>query len=234
MVSPCECNELHILSPLILSTVVHVYSLTFVSRLRIHTFESITMSPSCFRMDGHVHWWCRALILFALSDVLVPLCNQFLKVVLGLLIFFFFHIWALWLRCNGSRVLRGQLEGDGCGGQGFPLRCVRWVSRCASFDWWVGEGGESVKHGWCSGAIEVLLDREGYLRHYIVCGWTRFLSYMFQGFSLVILLDQLWCMYLIHWFPSVVPFWVPFPFEEVLECLLSSIVLMVYYLLLDL
>ena len=27
MVSPCECNELHILSPLVLSTVVHACSL---------------------------------------------------------------------------------------------------------------------------------------------------------------------------------------------------------------
>ena len=40
--SPCECNKLHILSPLILSTVVHACSLTFISRLQNHTSESIT------------------------------------------------------------------------------------------------------------------------------------------------------------------------------------------------
>ena len=35
--SPCECNELRTLSPLVPSTVAHAYSLTFISRLRNHT-----------------------------------------------------------------------------------------------------------------------------------------------------------------------------------------------------
>jgi hypothetical protein len=33
----------------------------------------------------------------------------------------------------------------------------------------------------------------------------------------MIILEEIWGMNLHDWFPSVVAFWVPFPFDEVLE-----------------
>ena len=40
--APVNVTELHILSPLVLSTVAHMYSLTFISQLQNHTHSSIT------------------------------------------------------------------------------------------------------------------------------------------------------------------------------------------------
>jgi hypothetical protein len=41
--------------------------------------------------------------------------------------------------------------------------------------------------------------------------------YAFKVMALVILFQEVGCVQLIFWFPCVICFWIPFPFEEILE-----------------
>ena len=49
----------------------------------------------------------------------------------------------------------------------------------------------------------------------------------FQGRASMVEFDQFWSMYLISWFPCIVTFRVPLPFDEVLKLSSSSIILVI-------
>ena|SRR5258707_9240050 len=47
--------------------------------------------------------------------------------------------------------------------------------------------------------------------------WTFLLPFIVEGMLSAIGFNELWGVDLISWFPSVIGFWVPLPFDQVLE-----------------